>query len=224
MSILFILKLVHLGGMVAGLGGLLLMGFTILTGAVIQPVSREAVKRLHRLLFTANQGLGVLWLSGIALVWARFNEDPATLSDAMLWAKIAVVTALTFSGALVQRVLLPHLERRVGERLLSLDRIGHMAGLAVISAVWSASWVTPTALGYLAARGSHFEAGDVIWHHAWGMLAVWFGIMIVSVLKLETAAKAEADAQDAAILRVQTDALKRRASQVVDGAVRGTVA
>lgn len=214
MSILFILKVIHLSGMIAGLGGLALMSFTLATGAVVRPVSLEAVARLKRLLFIANQGLGVLWLSGIALVWARFNDDPATLSDAMLWAKVVAVTGLTFSGALVQRVLIPYLERRVGETLLSLDRIVHMAGLAAISAIWSVSWVTPAALGYLIVTGAQFTAADILWHHAWGMLAAWFGFMIVSVLTLDSAAKAAAAAADDAVLQFHTEALKRRAGRL----------
>src|SRR5687767_4054489 len=69
-----------------------------------------AVFRLRSTARVVMASLIVLWVTGLALVWFGCSaESVQFLSNEKLWAKFSVVLVLTLNGALLHRVVFPHI-------------------------------------------------------------------------------------------------------------------
>ena len=213
MFILTVLTLIHLAGVAAGLGGAGLAFLVILQRAVLAPIEPAAIARLEGLSRYVSGGLALLWISGVALVGIRYSMDPASIADIMLWAKVAVVALLTVGGMLVRGVIVPCLEARMRQRLFDLGTLKALAGVGLAAAFLTVSWVTPFILGAMSFLGSASPAFDVLQYYAWGIMAAWYGIMIVSMLTMQD--REQAVGREAEVhLQKQNVLLRRRVDRM----------
>ncbi len=139
-----IIRGVHLLALALGLGTSIYLDLRILS-RFRRPVSTGLLAefhRIHRLVFVA---LGLLWLSGLALIGVRTGFDLATFSP-KLWLKLGVVTLLSLNALLIGLVVMPTLERLEGAPLGALPRFKRCL-LAPIAAVSIFSWLAALALG-----------------------------------------------------------------------------
>ncbi|KAF0814340.1 hypothetical protein IGB42_01241 [Andreprevotia sp. IGB-42] len=94
---------------------------------------------------TASFTLGILWITGAALIALGCIQDGMHyLDNPKLWMKVTVVIALTANGWLLHSVAFPHLQRRIAFVDLPLpDR----AKLAVMGGVSATCWLFAAFLG-----------------------------------------------------------------------------
>ena len=173
MSLLSILKIMHLSGLVMGLGGAVLADFLILFQAVLRPVRQQTIELAHGLARIVFAGLGLLWISGAALVYIRFSADPHFIMNEKLWAKVIIVSILTINGIAVHRIALNHLARRSGAKLFDTGRPIEMAGLTLVAALSSVSWFVPFVLGVATELNFKVKVLEVLGVYAATVLATW---------------------------------------------------
>lgn len=127
-----------------------------------------------RLIFTTRvvqAALVVLWITGIALVWLSYLENPLTLLNQKLWGKIAVVIALSFNGLVLHRAVFPRL---INDQLSFSDLTNkQQREFAALGAVSSASWLFAAFIG--VARQWNFAVTYT------AILALYFCVLIVAV-------------------------------------------
>ena len=173
MTLLSILKILHLSGLVMGLGGAVLADFLILFQAVLRPVRQQTVESAHGLARIVFAGLGLLWISGAALVYIRVSADPHFMMNEKLWAKVIIVCILTINGIAVHRIALNHLASRIGHKLFDTQRPIETAGLTLIAAISSVSWFVPFVLGAASELNFKVKVLEVLGVYAATILATW---------------------------------------------------
>ena len=92
-------------------------------------------------------GLGLLWISGFALIWINYLDKPEYITNEKLWAKMAIVAILTINGIIVHYKILPFLKASLGKPLFTGVSQAHMLFLTFIGTVSFMSWVVPLVLG-----------------------------------------------------------------------------
>lgn len=139
-----LIRLAHLAGVAIGLGTVVSAALSIrqmlargMDGQVL-----EFVHKTHRQIAVA---IGVLWISGIALIGVRTNFDPGAFSPKLV-AKLVVVTILTVDAVLMGRVVTPILQKCAGRSLAALA-LPEKLLIANCAALSGASWLYALMLG-----------------------------------------------------------------------------
>lgn len=147
MTLLSLIKLVHLAGLIMGFGGAILADALILRGAIMSPIEKKTIIAVKNLSYVVFFGLALLWLSGAILVGIRASADPHVWMNQKIWAKVIIVSILTINGIAVHNIALGRLEGREAQKLFSSSRPYEMLGLSFIAAISSVSWIVPFVLG-----------------------------------------------------------------------------
>jgi hypothetical protein len=147
LTMLTFLKLVHLMGLIMGFGGAILADTTIFLRGVIRPVSAFTLHQTKTLSHIVTAGLVILWTSGAGLIWVNLLAKPEYLTNQKLWAKIAIVAVLTLNGFLVHKLVLPFLQKSMGNRLFESVNRKQIAGMTLLGSISLVSWTVPFVLG-----------------------------------------------------------------------------
>jgi hypothetical protein len=116
-------------------------------------------------------GLSILWVSGIALVWINFLENPEYITNQKLISKVLIVFLLTANGFVVHHWILPYLKERVGVLLFDDMHRGLIAGFSLAGSTSVVSWLFPLVLG---------EASELNYvTPAWLILALYLSSILV---------------------------------------------
>lgn len=151
------LLVVHLVGLVLGLGVTLLLDLHMLRLLRGHPVGATEAGLVRSGCFLVGIGLALLWLSGIGLVWLATAADPMALHNPKLQAKVAAVVLLTVNGIALHRRVLPRLARNLGRPLFAGLSPGQTMLCLGHGAVSIAGWGFAFVLG--AVRELNFAAG-----------------------------------------------------------------
>ena len=147
MEYITFLKIVHLIGLMAGLGGALYSDFLMVTNGVLRPLNKRTLTEVKRLSKFVTYGLLLLWVSGAALAYEISLTKPEFLTNEKFWAKMVIVVVLTLNGFFVHHVVLNEAKRSIGKRLLIDSSIPMLVVLAVSGSISFVSWMTPFILG-----------------------------------------------------------------------------
>ena len=128
LTVLTILRLVHLTGLIMGFGGAVLADYTIFSHGVIRPVGNYTIFQTRLLSHIVSIGLCILWVSGFALIMVKLQFQPDFMQNPKVWAKIVVVVMLTINGILVHRFIFPLVTRSQGRRLFDGLNVRQIAG------------------------------------------------------------------------------------------------
>jgi hypothetical protein len=141
------LRVVHLCGLVLGVGSATLLDLIIARFILMRGISYEHVYVVDFSAKVVTIGLGLLWISGIGFLLHYGLFEPAKLQNPKIWAKIAIVAVLTINGFLVHFFVLPRIRKQVGKRLL--DELSPIDCSLVLLAgtVSTISWYVPLILG-----------------------------------------------------------------------------
>jgi hypothetical protein len=134
----------HLLAVCIGLGASIMADIYILN-RLRMPLSPEMLATLHRTHLIVWAALGVMWATGLGLVYIRTGFDPATFTPKLI-AKLATVSVLTVNAVLIGWVVMPILKRAPGKSIAALHR-GEKLCLSVIGGISSASWMLALAMG-----------------------------------------------------------------------------
>jgi len=147
MEYLTFLKIMHLIGLTAGLGGALYSDFLMVTNGVLKRLNEQTLTEVKRLSKFVTYGLLLLWISGVALAYEISLTKPEFLTNEKFWAKVIIVAVLTLNGFFVHYVVLNEAKRSIGKRLLIDSSIPMLVVLAVSGSVSFVSWMVPFILG-----------------------------------------------------------------------------
>jgi len=139
----------HLLGVVLGFGAALFLDFYLLRHLYWRPVSRMTLDLIQFGERLVAVGLAVLWLSGLGFVALCYLDTPDKLANPKLWAKIAIVCALTINGFAIHAVMMPWARSRLGLPLLSDTALSKALPLLVVGVISATSWFSAFALGIL---------------------------------------------------------------------------
>jgi len=139
-----LVRVLHFLGFAVGIGAAVFLEGLVLSRArvAIEEEELALIEHGHRLILIA---LGVLWLSGLALIGLRTGFDPALITGKMQM-KMWVVAALTANAFVIAWVATPILRDALYRSLadmhdVSLAMIGGAAGLS------AAGWLSALMLG-----------------------------------------------------------------------------
>ena len=191
MPILSIVTLLHLAGLIMGLGGAILADFTTLTRGVIRPVSAYTVHQVEFLSRIVSIGLTLLWLSGMAIIWLNTNAHPEYITNQKLWAKVAIVAILTVNGFAVHRLVLPHLRNSLGYRLFDDVSTAYIAKMTLVGAFSFVSWTMPFVLAKASNLNYVTPVGTILAAYAGLILVAWLGMfgLICGITRLQDIAR-----------------------------------
>ena len=211
MSILTALKLIHLVGLMMGFGGAILADMLILKRAILAPIEKHTIESVQHLSHIVLAGLGLLWVSGAALVYVRYTADPAFLMNEKVWAKVIIVAILTINGFAVHNIALSYLKSRKGRQMFNPSLPRHMIGLTFVAAVSSVSWFVPFVLGVAAEFNFTVPAVLILGVYASMVLGAW--VAFYSLARFVSVPDAVLDQQEIeqhalqAVLRHRVDQL-----------------
>ena len=147
MEYLTFLKIMHLIGLTAGLGGALYSDFLMVVNGVLRQLNKQTLTEVKRLSKFVTYGLVLLWVSGAALAYEISLTNPEFLTNEKFWAKVIIVSVLTLNGIFVHYVVLNEARRSIGKRLLIDSSIPMLVVLALSGSVSFISWLIPFILG-----------------------------------------------------------------------------
>jgi hypothetical protein len=179
LSVLTLLKITHLIGLIMGLGGAILADTTIFTRGVIRPVSAYTVHQAKFLSHVVSFGLVILWLSGGALIWVNTLAHPEYLTNQKLWAKMVIVVMLTINGVLVHKLVLPMLEKSLGNRLFDHVDTKRVLGMTFLGSVSFVSWTVPFVLGKASELNYVTPMLNILVVYIGFILVSWIGMFTV---------------------------------------------
>lgn len=176
---LTILKMIHLVGLVMGLGGAIYCDLYMLKNGVMAKLTDDTVERIEDMSKIVTLGLGVLWASGLLLVFFITRENPAFWSNGKFWAKATIVVVLTLNGMAIHRLGLPFARARIGHRLFEGVTGPTVGTFALLGAISSISWGIPFLLGkapelsyvvpYAAFFPPYIAMIGAFWLGMWGL-------------------------------------------------------
>jgi hypothetical protein len=173
MHYISLLKLIHLSGLIMGVGGAVMVDVVMLRHAVLKPVSRYALLQAHLMARVVAAGLLLLWLSGATLVWVNALIDPLTLQNPRLWAKVIIVVALTLNGFAIWAITMPRLERQFGRGYFDRTTQKDRAILTFISSFSTISWLTAFVLGSAQELNRVVPAWKILANYGAAILGGW---------------------------------------------------
>jgi hypothetical protein len=198
LTVLTILRLVHLTGLIMGFGGAVLADYTIFSHGVIRPVGDYTIFQTRLLSHIVSIGLCILWVSGFALIMVKLQLQPDFMQNPKVWAKIVVVVMLTINGILVHRYILPLVTRSQGRRLFDGVTVRQIAGLTFLGSVSLVSWSLPFVLGKAAGLNFITPMSSILATYLALVLVAWLGLFtfmscVRSIQQLAAKQSAELD-------------------------------
>jgi hypothetical protein len=200
MEFLNIAKLLHLTGLILGLGGAMLADFTALSRGVIRPVSNYTIHQVEFLSKLLLVGLALLWLSGGAIIWLNTLANPEYITNQKLWAKLVIVCVLTLNGLAVHRIILPHLKNSLGNRLFDGVSINDVAMMTLIGSFSFVSWTMPMILAKASELNYVTPIEVILAVYALCVLIAW----LVLFITMSSIATLQRLAQRAAAMTLKT--------------------
>ena len=168
-----LLLTLHLTALAVGLGAALLADWIAVTRILFGRLSERAATQLQDLSAAVSIGLGMLWCSGIVLVFDNAVRTPATLGNEKLWAKLLIVTVLTANAIVLHKLALPLVRARVGQTLFERRQYGTRLLCALIAAVSFTSWVSALFLGVARELNGAVTMVDVLWYYSCALCLTW---------------------------------------------------
>lgn len=134
----------HLIGLAFGLGLALCADILALT-TLFRKITATDLTLLKWMHWVVYLGLGILWVSGLLILWMQTGGDPAAISPMMI-TKLVVTLLLTLNARMIGSTVLPVLKRNVGKRFGALPLVTriHFGAIAALSL---ACWLSALALG-----------------------------------------------------------------------------
>ena len=166
------LRVVHLCGLVLGVGAATLLDLIIARFILMRGISFEHVYIVDFSSKIVTIGLVLLWVSGIGFLFHYGIFEPAKLENPKVWAKIAIVAVLSVNGLLVHYFVLPRIRDQVGKRLL--DGLSPFDCSLVLFAgtVSAISWYVPLILGAIPQLNYVVPAEVILSSYALLLIAV----------------------------------------------------
>ncbi len=175
-----VLVLGHILALALGLGSALLADWIVLRKLAFGTVNQKAVQQLIDLSRAVSAGLVLIWITGALLVADNALDAPASVMNQKLWAKLAVVTALTMNAVLLHRIVMPMVRRRVGQPLFEAVFDWRLMVSTLLGAVSAVSWVFAAYLGVARELNGHANLVPILVSYFSVLLLTWaLGVILM---------------------------------------------
>jgi hypothetical protein len=178
------LRVVHLCGLVLGVGSATLLDLIIARFILMRGISYEHIYVVDFSSKIVTIGLALLWISGIGFLIHYGVFEPAKLENPKIWAKIAIVAVLSVNGLLVHYFVLPRIRNQVGKRLLDGLPPFDCSLVLLAGTVSAISWYVPLILGAIPQLNYVVPAEVILSSYALLVIAVNTVIQVAIVLSL----------------------------------------
>ena len=174
-----VLVLGHILALALGLGSALLADWIVLRKLAFGTVSQRAAQQLIDLSHAVCAGLVLIWITGAFLVADDAWDAPASIMNQKLWAKLAIVAAMTLNAVLLHRIVMPMVERRVGQPLFGtvFDRLPVASTL--LGAVSVVSWMFAAYLGVARELNGQANLVPILAGYLSALLLTWVMAMVL---------------------------------------------
>ncbi len=168
-----ILVLGHILALALGLGSALLADWIVLRKLAFGTVSQKAAQQLIDLSHAVCAGLVLIWITGALLVTDSALDAPASVMNQKLWAKLAVVTALTMNAVLLHRIVMPMVKRRIGQPLFEAVFDRRPMASTLLGAISVVSWVFSAYLGVARELNGQANLVPILVSYLGALLLTW---------------------------------------------------
>lgn len=138
------LRFSHLLAVCLGLGASITADLYIFN-RLRTPLTREMMATLHRTHGIVWAALGLMWITGLGLLFIRTGFDPAAFTPKLI-AKLGTVGLLTLNALLIGAIAMPMLEGRLGRSIAAFPTALKLR-FALIGGISAASWLLALAMG-----------------------------------------------------------------------------
>ncbi len=175
-----VLVLGHILALALGLGSALLADWIVLRKLAFGTVSQKAAQQLIDLSHAVCVGLVLIWITGALLVADNSWDAPASIMNQKLWAKLAIVTALTMNAVLLHWIVMPMVKRRVGQPLFERGFDWRPVVSTLLGAVSAVSWVFAAYLGVARELNGHANLMPILVSYFSALLLTWaLGVILM---------------------------------------------
>lgn len=202
------LRVVHLCGLVLGVGSATLLDLIIARFILMRGISHEHVYIVDFSSKIVTIGLGLLWISGIGFLFYYGVFEPTKLQNPKVWAKIAIVAVLSINGFLVHYYVLPRIRNQVGKRLLDGLSPFDCSLVLLAGTVSVVSWYVPLLLGAIPQLNYVVPAEVILSSYALLLVAVNTVIQFAIALFLRRYSSPAISARRALSNRSRTNILR----------------
>jgi hypothetical protein len=172
---------------------------------LFKPLSSWDIKLLEHYHFLLSIGLVILWISGLCLIGAATQFDPAQFTPKLI-TKILVVVALTANAFFIGNFALPSMEKEPRQRMGDMSSRRRYL-LCLFSGVSMASWFSAYCLGaFPIFKPMPAEPLAFVFGHVYG-IAILGALTLAGFagLVLRSDARADTPEQVAAASAVEDD-------------------
>ncbi len=155
-------RVTHFVGLALGAGAATTIDLLIVRFCVLSAIREEHVAFVAFASRIVAGGLVLLWASGLIFLVQYSDIEPAKLANPKIWAKLAIVLALTINGAIIHTIILPLMRERVGRPLFEDLGSARRVLMLVVGMVSATSWYVPLFLGAIPQLNFVVPAGTIL--------------------------------------------------------------
>lgn len=156
------IKVMHLLGIILGLGAATVLDLIILRFLVSGKIKHEHVVVVEFVSKIVTAGLVILWISGVSYLLHYAAFDPAKLTNQKVWAKILIVAMLTVNGYFIHHRVLPLINRQIGGALFRGLADNERSMMIVFGTISATSWYVPLVLGAMPQLNFVVPASSIL--------------------------------------------------------------
>lgn len=174
LNLLTWIKFLHVVSLCAALGGAIAADLLFVFRGFFTKITRQTIDTGHYLATIVSTGLVVVWLTGIAIAFEIYLNNPQFVYNEKFWVKVFIVVVLTVNASLIHGVIFPKLENQVGKRLFDDLLLQERFIFAFAGSISATSWMYATVLG-LAKELNYVVPGATI-------LSIYLGLLMLSFI------------------------------------------
>jgi len=171
--------ILHLVGLTFGAGGAWISDLLILRFLQLDVITDDKVKIIQFMTKLVTFGLAVLWITGIAFLAIYYFTEPAKLANPKIWAKVTIVTILTFNGVWLHMFVMPLLRQSVGKTLFEEVSKKTQRLMITTGTISLVSWIFPIILGSSAALNFLLPMYEILAYYVLALVIAFISLTIL---------------------------------------------
>ena len=160
------LRIVHIFGLVLGLGAATLLDLLLIRYVRSEPIAREQYATVKFASHVVTAGLAILWITGFGFLAHYYAFTPEKLGNPKIYAKMSIVLILTLNGIFIHKAVLPYMRQRIGHHFFDGMNRWRRTTFLASGAISATSWYVPMLLGKIPQFNFVVSAGTILLGYA----------------------------------------------------------
>jgi len=174
-----IVIILHLVGLAFGAGGAWISDLLILRFLQLDVITEDKVKIIHFMTKLVTFGLIILWLTGFGFLAMYYFGAADKLDNPKIWAKVTIVTILTFNGIWLHKFVMPLLKQSIGKTLFADVPKKTQRLMITTGTISLVSWIFPVLLGSSKALNFLLPMHEIL---AYYFVALVFTFLVLTFI------------------------------------------